>query len=339
MVWGKRFFLAFICIFMLDGAVNAATRASAYMNTNAYNNLYPYMNNKMRTELNPGVSPSQTTNQVDVLTRTVAPQNTGGATSRRVVSRGATTSARSATKTAATAGISNSGAGTARRVVARSGASGNNATAARSSVRTSAASTTTGRTVRARSSNRNNTSSTAVRGNSSNVISATSDIHVSQARCLADYTECMNGYCQRADTAYNRCYCSARLAQIDGKYQPVIDNLIQQILKAKGTSSWSDAEMNDYWMSVIGKYTGENTWERLDQALDIDWASMESRVRGQNAFVTGHEYCAQHLRGCYYMAVNMRDVYRSEIARDCASYEQSLQKLQNAAESILGAYK
>ena len=41
----------------------------------------------------------------------------------------------------------------------------------------------------------------------------------SSQRCMADYKECMEDYCKREDTAYNRCYCSAKLAQIDAKYQ------------------------------------------------------------------------------------------------------------------------
>ena len=107
----------------------------------------------------------------------------------------------------------------------------------------------------------------------------------------------------------------------------------------RGTNRWTEAEMNEYWMSVVGKYRGENSWTNLDNALNIDWASLESRARGQNAFVTGHDYCMQHLQGCFYMAANLRDIYRSDIARDCASYEKSLQKLKNAAESIIGTYK
>ena len=148
----------------------------------------------------------------------------------------------------------------------------------------------------------------------------------------------MNGYCERADTAYNRCYCSAKLSQIDAKYQSTIDGLIKQILVAKNKSTWSDAEMNEYWMDTIGKYSNENSWENLDAALDIDWAGMESSVRGQNAFATGHQYCVQHLNNCYYMASNLRDAYRSEIARDCAAYEQSLQNLKTVAETVLEYY-
>ena len=115
--------------------------------------------------------------------------------------------------------------------------------------------------------------------------------------------------------------------------------LITQILQLKNTNYLSDDEMNAYWMSVFNKYSGSSSWENIDSALDIDWASMESRVRGQNAFATGHEYCVQHLRGCDYMASNIRNAYRSEIGRDCGEYEQYLQNIRNAAESIVEAYK
>ena len=107
----------------------------------------------------------------------------------------------------------------------------------------------------------------------------------------------------------------------------------------KNVNQWSNDDMNEYWMSTIGKYSDTNSWENLDNALNIDWASTESRVRGQNAFVTGHEYCSQHLRGCSYMTDNIRNAYSSEIARDCQTYEQYLQNIRNAADSIVKAYK
>jgi hypothetical protein len=158
------------------------------------------------------------------------------------------------------------------------------------------------------------------------------------ARCLADYTTCMNGYCQRKDTAYDRCYCSSKLAQIDSLYQPAIDQLVKQMLTLTGTNKWSQDEMNDYWEDMVSSHTGDNSWTNLENALDINWADTESRVRGQNSFTIGHEYCVQHLRGCYYMSDNMRDAYRSDIARDCAVYENSLQKIKNAAESFIESY-
>jgi hypothetical protein len=39
------------------------------------------------------------------------------------------------------------------------------------------------------------------------------------------------------------------------------------------------------------------------------------------------------------MKDNLRDAYRSEISRDCMDYEQYLQNIRNAAESIVKAYK
>ena len=93
-------------------------------------------------------------------------------------------------------------------------------------------------------------------------------------------------------------------------------------------------------MDTVGKYRSENSWTNIDDALNsIDWADLESRVRGQSAFATGHQFCTQHLSGCYYMANNLRDAYRSEIARDCDAYEQSLQQIKSAAESMVESYK
>ena len=150
----------------------------------------------------------------------------------------------------------------------------------------------------------------------------------------------MNDYCERENTEYNRCYCSAKLAQIDAQYKTKIDQLIKEILTVQNENHWTDAEMNEYWMEMVGQYTGENSWENLEDALDFDWAGLtNSNVRGQQAFAMGHAYCVQHLRGCAYMQTNLRDAYRSEIARDCATYESSLQKLQNAAESLVESYK
>lgn len=336
--------LPILCVLCFVGTAGAATRASDYVSANTYNNMYPYMNNAMRTGLNPGTSPSQSTNQIDVLTRTIPTGNAASTTTRRVVSR--STTARSATKTGTVAAASNTATTTgattsARRVVARSASrSGvtSGATTARSSVATAS-----GRNVRARTVRGNGTVTRddAVSNTQNTATNTTSGTHtnVTAARCLADYSECMDGYCVRENTAYNRCYCSAKLSQIDAQYQPEIDSLIKQILTMRGTNRWTEAEMNEYWMSVVGKYRGENSWTNLDNALNIDWASLESRARGQNAFVTGHDYCMQHLQGCFYMAANLRDIYRSDIARDCSTYEKSLQKLKNAAESIVEAYK
>lgn len=330
-------FLPILCAMCVTcgGTAGAATRASDYVSANTYNNMYPYMNNAMRTGLNPGTTPSQRANQIDVLVRTIPTENATSTTARRVVSR--STTAHSATKASTT------GATTNRRVVARSASRGASVSGGATSTARSSVGTASGRNVRARNIRGNGTISrdktiSSAQNTATNSISG-SHTDVTASRCLADYSECMDRYCVRENTAYNRCYCSAKLSQIDAQYQPEIDSLIKKILTMRGTNRWTEAEMNEYWMSVVGKYRGENSWTNLDNALNIDWASLESRARGQNAFVTGHDYCMQHLQGCFYMAANLRDIYRSDIARDCASYEKSLQKLKNAAESIIGTYK
>lgn len=330
--------------------VFAAISPSNYMSANSYNNLYPYMNNTMRTSLNPGTTPSQSNAQINVLTRTKTATN--NTQTRKVVPRSATTTTTSAARSATNSGVTTTAARnavqpttttTTRRV------NTNNNTQAR--MATTSANTSTRRVV-ARSGTTTNTMQAATRTsrgdasytqtnqNSTGVVTAASTgTSISSARCMADYIECMNGYCEREDTAYNRCYCSSKLAQIDSTYQPEIDRLIKEILTLKSTNKWTEEEMNKYWMDTVGKYTGDNSWVNLDDALNIDWASTESRVRGQQAFTMGHNYCMQHLSACAYMSNNLRDAYRSEISRDCSAYETSLQKVKTAAESIVEAYK
>jgi len=160
----------------------------------------------------------------------------------------------------------------------------------------------------------------------------------SSQRCFADYKNCMDSYCERTDAAYSRCFCSAKLAQIDSKYQPKIDSLIQQIIKLKYNTDATDAEIKSYWDETVGVYTGTNPWVNIDNALNIDWADTQTRFRGQNAFTAGHTYCVNHLRACSYMASNLRDAYKSEIERDCSTYEKTLEKIQIAAESVIESY-
>ncbi len=315
------------------GARSAAASPTAAYN---YNYMYPYLNNQMRTDLNPGVTPSQGTNPINVITRTeqlssprrVVPRSGARSATPTTTATASSTAPRAATVAAVRAAPASTNTGNTRRVVARSGTGTRNMAA-----RTSRGDA--GRIVPVTSSV-SQTAQTASAAIAAAAMNTTENLP--SARCLADYTECMNGYCQREKTAYNRCYCSAKLAQIDARYQPEIDSLIQQILRLQSSNTWSDAEMNEYWMETIGKYTGDNSWVKLDAALNIDWAGTTSRVRGQQTFAVGHDYCVQHLRGCGYMATNMRDAYRSEIARDCAAYESGLAKIKNAAESIVESY-
>ena len=319
----RKRILGFLSILITITSAHATTRDARLTNTTAYNYnyMYPYMNNQMRTDLNPGVTPSQNSNLIDTVVKT-EPLSTA----RRVVPRTAKT-ARSATNATTTARVGTTAVASnqsTRRVVARRGNLRGNETQT---------------VIQNDSTNRSYPTTYTNRATAATQTTTTTTERVSSTRCLSDYTECMNMYCLRENAAYNRCYCSSRLSQIDSEYQPAIDSLIKQILTIQNTNTWTDQEMNEYWMDTVGKYSDENSWTNLDNALDIDWASMESRVRGQNAFATGHEYCVQHLRGCFYMAGNLRDAYRSEIARDCDAYEKSLQKLKNAAESMVESYR
>ena len=311
-------FLRFCTIFLIftqaPWQLAAAPVQSKYIKPDTYNYMYPYMNNQMRTDLNPGITPNQSTNPMDVVVRTEklsAP--------RRVVSRSSTKTARSTQNIAqpkTNVARSASGTNNNRRVVARSG------------VRRT--------TQQARSNTRtNNTARTSPQIAPEPLATQ----RISSVQCMAGYTECMDMYCEREQTEYNRCYCSSKLSQIDAMYQPEIESLFEQILKLKNTDTWSESEFNEYWMSTVGKYTNDNSWTDIDEALDINWADTESRVRGQVTFNTGHEYCVQYLRGCAYMQTNLRDAYRSQISRDCATYEQSLQKIRDIAESAISAYQ
>ncbi|MDR1361227.1 MAG: hypothetical protein LBJ18_02860 [Rickettsiales bacterium] len=318
----------FLTLFALPLALSAANVARPYasvatasttpvatdfVSVPAYQYMQPFMNGRMQNNLNPGVSTSSQT-PASAYART-------SPSGRSVVARPGVGAARVASSAAVASGAARSAlsaAGSNRRVVAR----GNNVAV---------------RSARGDDSYYNNNLNYA---DANNIVGFVNDAApVSSARCLADYAECMNGYCQREKTAYNRCYCSAKLAQIDSEYQPAIDGLIRQILEIKGGGTYTQDEMNEYWENTIGQYTGDNSWLKLDSALDINWADMESRVRGQQAFATGHDYCSQHLRGCFYMAGNLRDAYRSDIARDCASYETQLLKIKNAAEAVIENYR
>ena len=322
-IYMRRMCISLSILFLAYTGAYATTRDAQLTNTTPYNYnyMYPYMNNNMRTNLNPGVTPSQSSNLIDTVVKTT---NIGPG--RRVVPRPTQNTSRNATNISTGRSAAYTGTN-GRRVVARS-AMRNNTPAPRTG--------TNGRSVVARSGTAREISTPTI---NSNTIRVSTSERMSSAQCMANYTECMNKYCERPKTAYNRCYCSSKLSQIDAMYQPEIESLFEQILKLKNTDTWSESEFNEYWMSTVGKYTNDNSWTDIDEALDINWADTESRVRGQVTFNTGHEYCVQYLRGCAYMQTNLRDAYRSQISRDCATYEQSLQKIRDIAESAISAYQ
>lgn len=315
----SRYLLAFLflnCATAFGAARNPVPgRVSRYVDPQSYAYMYPYLNNKMRTAMNPGTTVNMTNNPIDVVVKT-KPM----AEPRKVVPR----TAKSTNTTARAATSTTPSTESTRRVVPRT-------TQGTTSVARSAA-VSTARSGQSRGARDESARTTAT------TTTTTTTEPVSSTRCLTDYTTCMNRYCERQDTKYNRCYCSAKLAQIDSRYQQQISDLITQIINIKGGGTWTDAEMNEYWMEKVGDYAGENSWLNLDNALNINWPEPEERMRGQNAFLTGHQYCVQHLRACGYMASNLRDAYRSQISRDCATYEQTLEKIKNAAEAVITYY-
>ena len=309
-------FASFICAGAFATPVRG--RVSKYVDPQSYAYMYPYLNNKMRTEMNPGTTVNMTNNPIDVIVKTKQMSEP-----RRVVPR--TAKPGSNTSRAATTTSSQT-----RRVVQRPSQT--------TSARVSTNATTTpmsARSARARDARADNS---ATRATTIDTTATPVGQNVSATRCMADYAACMDGYCARADTAYNRCYCSAKLSQIDSTYQPQINDLIVQIINLRGGGTWTAEEMNEYWMSVVGNYAGENSWVNLDNALNITWPEPEERMTGQNAFLIGHQYCVQHLRACAYMSSNLRDAYRSRISRDCATYEQSMERIKTAAEALIEYY-
>lgn len=299
-------------------ARTVVSRAARITNTPTsgytYNYMYPYLNNQMRRELNPGNTNAQSTSPINAIVRTEPLAGTGNTNqgTRRVVARSGRM--QSGLGTTSISRADNSGA------VRSSGNANNN-------IRRVAP-----RVATARATRLNNTNTATV------VQSATDSRFVSSNQCLSDYTDCMNSYCVRDDMAYNRCYCSSRLSQIESTYEPQIDSLVKQIMRAKSVGNWTDEEMAEYWNSTIGRYVGENAWEKLDDALNINWSDAGERMQGQGAYLTGHQYCVNHLTNCGYVAVNLRDVYRSEISRDCDAYEKSLERLKTALETALETY-
>ena len=306
---------------MSAGSAYAASKtANRFINKSLYENVYPSTLNNTRQKTD---ETNKTTN-INLQNQMTTSNSTGMSSvgKRQVIKR--KTQARSATNQTTT---------NKRVVLPRSSTARSGVGYTRNLGRKSSASNVVARAGTNKSGSRYTKSARTTSSSYSSTSSA-----VSSQRCFADYKECMESYCEREDTAYNRCYCSAKLAQIDAKYQNKIDDLIQQIIRLKYDVDATDEEIKEYWDQTVGTYTGDNPWVNIDNALNINWADTESRVRGQNAFIAGHKYCVYNLKSCSSMATNMRDAYKSEIARDCEIYEKSLQRIQSAAESVIGTY-
>ncbi|MCL1892169.1 MAG: hypothetical protein FWF97_02685 [Alphaproteobacteria bacterium] len=227
-----------------------------------------------------------------------------------------------------------------QRVVVPRSSGGANAARSATTAGSGAAAVAAGqRRVVPRATREDSASQASNRGQAAPAMTTVPMNSVSASQCLADYKACMNGYCQRKNTLYNRCSCSPQLARIDAEFKPAIEEILRQIVIFKNGGKpgelMSNDELNEFWEDTFAEFTGGNDMMSLTDALNIDWADSENRMQGEKSFVMGHEYCVQHLRGCFYMASNLRDAYRSEIARDCATYEKHLGNIKLAGESVL----
>lgn len=164
--------------------------------------------------------------------------------------------------------------------------------------------------------------------------------------CMASYTSCMNSYCERKNTEYNKCFCSVKLSQIEHEYQPAIENIVAEIIHLKNMKELELSnngqkleDFNEYWNKNIGKYTKTNVWQNLEEALKINWVGAENRLQGQQAYKLGNEYCIKTLNACWYASYDMTNSYLSNIGRDCMNYENKLKKIKSIAESIIQNYK
>ncbi|MCL2737364.1 MAG: hypothetical protein FWE17_00680, partial [Alphaproteobacteria bacterium] len=120
-----------------------------------------------------------------------------------------------------------------------------------------------------------------------------------------------------------------------------IDAALRKVVILENGGSLSDnltdTELELMWNNTFaGVGHQSDSISNLNAALSgIDFADFESRVRGQNAFAAGHEFCIQHLPACFYAGTNMIGVYRSVIARDCNAYERRLRAVLTLAENTV----
>lgn len=349
MVWTHKIFAEkiggfFVCVSVIaaTGTANSAYVPSNFISPPSYNTMQPFMNDTMRMALRSDGA-DNSPDQTAVFSRSAVGagntpvsqfvrQNSDTATStgRRVVARSAT----NANVSVQQRKVVSRGAGTARSGVALP-----QSQAFVSNARVSVSPTISlNRKVAPRTS-RSSTTISSGRTTSAETLNVVAQDSVSASQCLADYKSCMDGYCQRKNTIYNRCYCGADLARIETTLRPQVEEVLRQLMIIKNggipSSGMTNAELEELWRDTFYQYTGTNDMASLNSALNIEWPDEASNMRGQNAFAMGHEYCVQHLRGCFYMATNLRDSYRSDIARDCTSYESYLNKLKLAGEAVI----
>jgi len=338
-----------------------AVNTNALMSPAQYNMIEPFLNRSLRDRLEPAgarrspLSSNQAAaHQVSgahalPLSNFARPNDVVVPTERRVVSRdtqrvmgnnmSAPTAARAATRPVAQAGQARAAAPVQARAATPNQARAAAPTQARSGTQVSATGGQRQVVQRARTASRFDGSASQQRENTGvmGIQGNPAAGHLTPEQCLANYVECMDNYCHRPNTRHDRCFCSARLQQLDNQFRPAIDELLKQISIAQTAGindGMTEEEINEYWNEIFGA-TGRNSMANLTEALNISWIGTESSVRGQNAFVAGDTFCRNHLTGCFFMAENMRSMYRTMIGQDCRAYETYLQRMKSGAQQIL----
>jgi len=327
---------------------NVSPNASNYITPTSFNQMAPFMTNHARERLQPAGT-ARATDTTSVWTRNI---RTANVTPASDFAKGKSDSAQFAANRARPAMQSQGSQSTTqqRRVVARAGTN-----TARSATPGTLVSSSTARSAAPQAhsggqrSDQRRVVARSARGENANFhqyqqanITGHDGRRFSAEQCLADYSRCMDGYCKRENASYNRCYCSQRLAQIDAAYQPVIRDALNRlaVLENGGAEfpngGMTDEELEEFWGETFAGAGWGNTMASLNATFaELEATNMESRIRGQNAFATGHDYCMQHIQGCFYAAQNLRNVYRSEIAKDCAAYENHLNLMKRLADSAI----
>lgn len=269
-------------------------RAADFVSTNNYQYMRPYMTYGMSQQLSP-------TNRVASATgtRKITPRS-GGAVAR-----------------AGTVSPTNP-APAARRVTPRPNqpmtavrAAANNANTAMTTARAGRVVGAAGVAPSGQVNNRGRVAATAAE------VGSGPDVSISN--CMSEYKKCMDSYCSRPNTKYDRCYCSPRLSQLDAQFQPKIEETQRRLIA----------------LSIGGKNID---FSSVSEGIEFDWASAENRVQGQDAFLTGSRVCNERLRPCFSIANQLQNLYRSEMNRDCQRYEAYLNAHLQALEAELANF-
>ncbi|MCL2629295.1 MAG: hypothetical protein FWD33_01190 [Alphaproteobacteria bacterium] len=147
---------------------------------------------------------------------------------------------------------------------------------------------------------------------------------VSMAQCMSEYRTCMDSYCLRQNTQWGRCFCSARLSQLEAEFQPQIERAQRTLIAV--SISGKNADLSDAALTA-------------GMSIQFDWAGNANAIRGQDAFIMGSQVCSARLRACSTVANQLVNLYRSEMNRDCQRYENILRAHLQSLEQQIASFK